>query len=112
MTNDICDSNEENNKNTVEIGIYIASQMELPEGWKVTKAIKDYDITHPNGSTFSGDIDSLAGYLGIRIYYNIRIYQGKTEFKCISSVDDNIMVLKTLVKTKILLIREKRKKLN
>ena len=34
MTNEMCDSNEENNNNTVEIGIDIASQMGLPEGLK------------------------------------------------------------------------------
>ena len=89
MTNEMCDSNEKNNNNTVEIGIDIASQMGLPEGWKVTKTRKDYDITHPDGSKFSGDIDSLAGYLGMRIYYNRRIYQETTEFESISSVDDN-----------------------
>ena len=85
----MCDSNKENNNNTVEIDIDIASQMGLPEGWKVTKTRKDYDITHPDGSKFSGDIDSLAGYLGMRIYYNRRIYQETTEFESISSVDDN-----------------------
>ena len=89
MTNEMCDSNKENNTNIVKIGIYIVSQMGLPEGWKVTKTRKDYDITHPDGIKFSGDIDSLAGYLGIRIYYNRRIYQGTTEFKSISLVDNN-----------------------
>ena len=89
MTNEMCDSNEENNNNTVEIGIDIASQMGLLEGLKVTKTKKDYDITHPDGRKFSGDIDSLAGYLGMRIYYNRRKYQGTTKFKSITLVDDN-----------------------
>ena len=63
--------------------------MGLTEGWKVTKRRNNYDITHPDGSKFNGDIDYLAEYLGMRIYYNRRIYQGTTEFKSISSVDDN-----------------------
>ena len=63
--------------------------MGLPEGWKVTKTRNNYNITHPDGSKFNGDIDSLAESLGMRIYYNRRIYQGTTGFKSISLVHDN-----------------------
>ena len=57
----------------------VTSELDIPEGWKVTKSIKGYGILRPNGIQFDGGLGALAEYLGIKISYNGFEYSEKNK---------------------------------
>merc|ERR1712238_1282 len=81
-----------NNENEVNI----ASELGIPEGWKVTKLETGFDITRPDGDKFDGGLGALAEYLGIEITYNGRVHYGTNKFKRICCNQDGVDVTSEL----------------